>query len=164
MASNAISQVVAQQAIIKIDGAGVARLITADPPRTGDVLFTQYIGKDSKPHCCKKILAVSFKKEDASQEVATNEITGEEPIVSLITIPKRWFKGPFVGVAATGEILSARMSKEGGLIVLDNDGNFSKSEACISQEGFHLTEKNHDILKMHLYLGFGYGVENPTCK
>ncbi|MGH6646778.1 hypothetical protein [Aquabacterium sp.] len=95
--------------------------------------------------------------------MATNEVTGDPPVIYKARLPKLWAEMPFVGAATIG--LSLRTESIGRkLIATARQRHVTTVETCTSQEGVHLMAKKGKVEVTHLYLGLGYEVEHPTCK
>lgn len=161
---NALSQESIQPAIVRLNGDGSAVLVTQKPVKPSDKVFIQYPDRNSRPRCCKRLSGAAFTAEAAPGVVATNEITGEAPIVSKAKVPLKWAAQPFIGAAGAGALRCATSSTMGGLVLRSRTGQTRKSRTCISKEGFHLMEGSGNRLKTHLYLSLGYEVESPTCR
>ncbi len=152
-----------QHGIIKLDGAGHAILIVADPLVAGQTVYLQYPGAKQQPVCCKRLAANEFVKADGSGILATNVVTGNPPVIYSARLPKMWAEMPFVGAATIGQHLRA-VSVKGQLVVKTSQGHISRVQACTSQEGVHLIDRMGATEVTHLYLGLGYDVEHPSCK
>jgi hypothetical protein len=152
-----------QHGIIKLDGAGHAILIVADPMVAGQTVYFQYPGAKHQPVCCKRLAANEFVKADGAGLLATNEVTGNSPVIYSARLPKMWAEMPFVGAATIGQSLRT-LGIKGQLVAKTKQGQTSRVEICTSQEGVHLIDKNGKTEVTHLYLGLGYDVEHPSCK
>jgi len=152
-----------QHGIIKLDGAGHAILIVADPLVAGQTVYFQYPGATQQPICCKRLLTNEFVKTDGADTLATNEVTGNPPVIYNARIPKLWAEMPFVGAATIGRGLHAR-GVNGQLVANARHGQATRVETCTSQEGVHLIVVEAMKRAPHLYLGLGYDIEHPTCK
>lgn len=152
-----------QHGIIKLDGAGHASLIVADPMATGQTVYFQYPDAKQQAVCCKRLSAQEFVKADGSDTLATNEVTGNPTVIYHARLPKLWAEMPFVGAATIGQ--SLRLANVGRqLVAKTRQGRVTKVETCTSQEGVHLMARKGKAEVTHLYLGLGYEVEHPTCK
>ncbi|MDI1259527.1 hypothetical protein [Aquabacterium sp.] len=145
-----------QHGIIKLDGAGHASLIVAAPLVAGQTVYFQYPDAKQQPVCCKRLTAQEFAKADGADTLATNEVTGNPPVIYHARLPKLWAEMPFVGAATIGQSLRAEGAGR-QLFATTRQGHVTSVETCTSQEGVHL-------MATHLYLGLGYEVEQPTCR
>lgn len=152
-----------QHGIIKLDGAGHASLIVADPLVTGQTVYFQYPDAQQQPICCKRLSAQDFVKADGADTFASNEVTGNPTVIYHVRLPKLWAEMPFVGAATIGQSLRpAGVGRQ--LVAKARQGHVTKVETCTSQEGVHLIARMGKTEVTHLYLGLGYEVEHPTCK
>lgn len=152
-----------QHGLIKLDGAGHASLILAGPLRAGQTVYFQYPDAKQRPVCCKRLTAQDFVKADGADMLATNEVTGDPPLIYKARLPKLWAEVPFVGAATIGQSLRAEGIGR-HLVARTRPGHVTRVETCTSQEGVHLMAKNGKTEVTHLYLGLGYEVDHPTCK
>ena len=152
-----------QHGIIKLDGAGHASLVLADPLVVGQTVYFQYPDAKQRPVCCKRLTAQDFVKADGADTLATNEVTGNPPVIYHARLPKLWAEMPFVGAATIGQSLRpAGVGRQ--LVAKTRQGHVTSVETCTGQEGVHLMAKKGKTEVTHLYLGLGYEVEQPTCK
>jgi hypothetical protein len=140
-----------QHGIIQLDGAGHASLVVAGPLVAGQTVYFQYPNARQQPVCCKRLSVQEFVKADGADALATNEVTGNPPVIYSARLPKLWAEVPFVGAATIGRSLRT-------------EGIGMQLETCTSQEGVHLIAKKGKTEVTHLYLDLGYEVEHPTCK
>jgi hypothetical protein len=151
-----------QFGLVKMDGAGHATLIVAQPLSAGHTVSMQYPNSKRKPVCCKRVGAGAWVKAPQSAVVATNEVSGEAPVVYTKDIPGAWARAPFVGAAVVGPNLQVA-GDHGVLRARTRPGAMRKAAVCVSQEGVHLKEAKGATDVTHLYLGLGYQVERPDC-
>lgn len=152
-----------QHGIIKLDGAGHAMLVVADPLAAGQTVYFQYPDVKQQPVCCKRLMTGEFTKVDGANALVTNEVTGNPPVIYSARIPKLWADMPFVGAATIGRGLHA-MGVKGQLVAKTRQGQTSRIGSCTSQEGVHLIDRKGSTEATHLYLGLGYDVEHPSCR
>ena len=152
-----------QHGIIKLDGAGHALLVVAEPLAAGQSVYVQYPNVRQQAKCCKQLMARAFTKTESTDTLATNEVTGNPPVVYSAPVPALWAEMPFVGAATIGRGLKARGS-HGWLVAKTRQGRSSRVQTCTSQEGVHLINKKGEAEVTHLYLGLGYDIEHPSCK
>jgi len=152
-----------QHGIIKLDGAGHAILVVADPLVAGQTVYFQYPDAKQQPVCCQRLMTGEFTKIDGTNALATNEVTGNPPVIYSARIPKLWAEMPFVGAATIGRGLRT-MGVKGQLAAKTRQGQTSRIGICTSQEGVHLINGKGAAEATHLYLGLGYDVEHPSCK
>lgn len=152
-----------QHGIIQLDGAGHAILIVAGPLGTDQSVYFQYPDARQQTVCCKRLSAQEFVKADGADTLATNEVTGNPPVIYHARLPKLWAEMPFVGAATIGQSLRPEgIGRQ--LVAKTRQGHVTSVETCTSQEGVHLMSKKGKTEVTHLYLGLGYEVEQPTCK
>jgi hypothetical protein len=149
--------------IVKLDGAGHALLVVAEPLAAGQVVYFQYPNARQHALCCKQLVDSDFSVTEGSELSATNEKTGESPVIYKARIPRLWAEIPFVGGAVIGRRLQVKDTK-GQLVVTTRQGHAIRSEMCTSQEGVHVIGKTDSVETTHLYLGLGYDIEHPSCK
>lgn len=152
-----------QHGIVKLDGAGHALLVVAEPLAAGQVVYFQYPNARQQALCCRQLLGSEFSATDGAELLASNERTGDSVIAYKARMPRLWAEGPFVGSAVIGRRLQVKDAK-GQLIVRTAQGRVSRSDICTSQEGVHLIGKTDFVETAHLYLGLGYDIEHPSCK
>ena len=138
-------------------------LVVAGPLVAGQTVYFQYPDAMQQPVCCKRLSGHEFVKADGADTLATNEVTGNPPIIYKARLPKLWAEMPFVGAATIGQSLRTK-GVGGQLVAKTRQGHVSSTETCTSQEGVHLIAKKGKAEVTHLYLGLGYEVEQPTCK
>ena len=152
-----------QHGIIEFDGAGHVVLVVADPLEANQVVYFQFPDAKQQPLCCKRLIANDFVKTDGENTLATNDVTGNPPLVYRARIPKLWAEIPFVGAATVGRKLQAH-GVNGLLVTRTKQGQTSQVKTCTSQEGVHLIDRKGSTETTHLYLGLGYDIEQPSCK
>ncbi len=151
-----------QFGLLKMDGAGHATLIVAQPLTAGHTVSMQYPNARRKPVCCKRVGAGAWVRVRQPDVVATNEVTGEALVVYTMGISGAWAREPFVGAAVVGQRLQVA-GDHGVLMARTRAGAMRKAAVCVSQEGVHLKETKRATEITHLYLGLGYQVERPDC-
>jgi hypothetical protein len=151
-----------QFGLVKMDGAGHATLIVAQPLSAGHTVSMQYPNARRKPVCCKRVGAGAWVRVRQPDVVATNEVSGEAPVVYTKDIPGAWARVPFVGAAVVGPNLQVA-GDHGVLMARTRPGAMRKAAMCVSQEGVHLKEAKGATDVTHLYLGLGYQVERTDC-
>ncbi|QPF74766.1 hypothetical protein G8A07_18795 [Roseateles sp. DAIF2] len=156
----------AEYGILKMDGEGKALLITAKRPDPSATLLVQYPDAESRPVCCKHLRAADLVPVGKGEAVAINKLSGVEPLLYRVPVPREWTDMPFIGIAAWGQPSRVRNGRDGQLEASDRHGGKSRASLCTSSEGVHLLEpaSGRKRQKTHLYLWLGYEIESPTCK
>lgn len=150
-------------AIIRLDGAGHGVLITDAPLAPTALVDIQYPLRNNRAVCCKRLPAREFRAVAGSDVIATNEVSGEQPWIYQMRVPKLWAEMPFVGMAAAGKGLQTR-NEGSNLVSVDKHARLHRASLCASQEGVHVIENVGNSQRTHLYLSLEYEIEVPTCK
>lgn len=162
LASSPVMSSEVRHAIIQLDGFGHGFLITDSPLGARASVDIQYPSDRRDAACCKRLTATDFSKASPDSVLTTNEISGEQPFVYRVRIPKLWAETPFIGMAAIGQGIKTRNIGD-QLESIDKRGRTSRSTICSSHEGVHLSNESGGTTRTHLYLSLGYDLETTSC-
>lgn len=162
LASSPVLSSEVRHAIIHLDGFGHGVLITDSPLGDQASVDIQYPSGQLNAACCKRLTATDFSKASPDSVLATNEMSGEQPFVYRVRIPKLWAETAFIGMAAFGQGIKTRNIGD-QLESIDNRGRTRRSNICTSHEGVHLTDGAGKTMRTHLYLSLGYELETISC-
>ncbi len=162
LASSPVLSSEVRHAIIHLDGFGHGVLITDSPLGDQASVDIQYPSGQLNAACCKRLTATDFSKASPDSVLTTNEMSGEQPFVYRVRIPKLWAETAFIGMAAFGQGIKTRNIGD-QLESIDNRGRTRRSNICTSHEGVHLTDGAGKTMRTHLYLSLGYELETISC-